>query len=148
MLFSMPGVPSIYYGSEWGITGDAKRAQRQRPAPRHPRGSAAPARNRPGSFHPALIHLRQNNSLPCRLAIYQQLLVHNTHLAFRRNWEQTICGGSSQRGLKTRFNCKSQLKLDPNGRICWIPTQNTTGSNSPLLIELAANSARILARKH
>jgi glycosidase len=32
LLFTMPGVPSIYYGSEWGIRGEKRAGEQKRPS--------------------------------------------------------------------------------------------------------------------
>jgi len=85
LLFSLPGVPSIYYGSEWGITGKKTRysdlplrpqlnleeADRTAPQPRLPEDLTRLARARKSSAA-----LREGN--------YQQLLVQSEQLVFAR----------------------------------------------------------------
>ena len=44
LLFGMPGVPAVYYGSEWGVQGDKKDGD---PTLRHTRSRVWPARAPP-----------------------------------------------------------------------------------------------------
>ncbi|HMD90427.1 MAG TPA: alpha-amylase family glycosyl hydrolase [Anaerolineaceae bacterium] len=85
LLFSLPGVPSIYYGSEWGISGKRTRysdlplrpqlnleeAIQTAPQPRLPVDLARLAGIRKNS-----VALREGN--------YEQLLVQNEQLVFTR----------------------------------------------------------------
>jgi cyclomaltodextrinase len=85
LLFAMPGVPSVYYGSEWGITGrkgggsdralrpslELAQVARESPHPRLAEAIARLARARAAS--PAL-----------RLGDYRQLFVGPEQLAFER----------------------------------------------------------------
>ena len=91
LLFTMPGVPSIYYGSEWGIKGTRSRHSDEalRPAIRRPDPQGMP--------HPALadaIHrlseLRKH--LPAlQVGDYRELFVHPEQFAFaRRTHDQTV----------------------------------------------------------
>ena len=85
LLFSMPGVPSIYYGSEWGLTG-ARTPQSD--AVLRPRldldtiQRTAPQPDLPAALR-ALARIRQE--LPAlRAGDYRQLLVSSHQLAFSR----------------------------------------------------------------
>jgi glycosidase len=85
LLFSMPGIPSVYYGSEWGLPG-VKRA-----------GSDAPLRpfidlNQAGNQapHPDLADLIRklgwirHNSTALRQGTFQKLVVEHLQFAFLR----------------------------------------------------------------
>ena len=85
LLFTMPGVPSIYYGSEWGILGE-KRNGDDRPLRPALELSAA----KQNSAHPdlaetiaRLARIRRENSA-LRNGTYQQLYVSHEQLAFAR----------------------------------------------------------------
>lgn len=89
LLFTMPGVPSIYYGSEWGI-GGAKAAGDDGPLRPALRLSATAAQ----APHPdltcaiaRLARLRQQQHA-LRHGDYRQLYVDHTRLAFTRRSEQ------------------------------------------------------------
>ncbi|WNG46637.1 alpha-amylase [Archangium minus] len=85
LLFTLPGVPSIYYGSEWGQTGRKEGGDDRplRPALTEPPGPAKPP-------HPGLreaitrfASLRHQHEA-LRQGSYRELLVRNEQLAFAR----------------------------------------------------------------
>jgi glycosidase len=85
MLFTMPGVPSIYYGSEWGIGGRKQGGDDGPPPPRHRlarrrTGHAAPRtagpHRPPGRPSPAVCALQGTD--------YTQLHVTNEQFAYLR----------------------------------------------------------------
>ncbi|MEA5078801.1 MAG: alpha-amylase family glycosyl hydrolase [Anaerolineaceae bacterium] len=92
LLFTMPGVPSIYYGSEFGLTG--KRTQNDDSDLRPCLDLAALQQNCPQPHLPAalarLAALRQ--SLPAlKQGDYQQVWVNHEQLIFARSFEgQTV----------------------------------------------------------
>ncbi len=92
LLFTMPGVPSIYYGSEFGLTG--KRTQNDDSDLRPCLDLAAMQQNCPQPHLPAalarLATLRQ--SLPAlKQGDYQQVWVNHEQLIFARSFEgQTV----------------------------------------------------------
>jgi cyclomaltodextrinase / maltogenic alpha-amylase / neopullulanase len=85
LLFTMPGIPSIYYGSEWGLEG---RKIDGRDQPLRPSLDLASASQ--SSPHPELAeliaHLAQirHNSPALRYGNYRQLFVSHEQLAFAR----------------------------------------------------------------
>jgi glycosidase len=89
LLFTIPGVPSIYYGSEWGIAGKRTRTSDRdlRPALELP-GMAGTAP------HPELIQTItrlariRHGSTALRQGDYQPLLVRHEQLAFSRQADQ------------------------------------------------------------
>ena len=91
LLFTMPGVPSLYYGSEWGIKGTRSRHSDEALRPAIPRPDPQ------GMPHPTLadaIHQlsRIRNQLPAlQDGEYQELFVHPEQFAFaRRTHDQTV----------------------------------------------------------
>ncbi len=88
LLFTLPGVPSLYYGSEWGQTGRKEGGDDRplRPALPEPPGPARPP-------HPGLreaiagfISLRHQHEA-LRRGRYRELLVRNEQFAFARETE-------------------------------------------------------------
>ncbi len=84
ILFAMPGVPSIYYGSEWGISGDKGQANDVvlRPALNLTDAAAAPHPWLAG-FIAQLAEIRRA-SPALRYGDYRQLHVSPEQLAFQR----------------------------------------------------------------
>ncbi len=88
LLYAMPGVPSIYYGSEWGITGTK---QNQSDAALRPALDLNQISQRPpGEASPDLIHalrafaqIRQQ-STALQMGAYQEVHVASEQLAFLR----------------------------------------------------------------
>lgn len=79
LLFGMPGIPCIYYGSEWGEPGEkapdndyALRPCFDEPQP-----------NELTELIKKLIHIRQNNDALCN-GSYQNIVVQNHQLVFER----------------------------------------------------------------
>lgn len=79
LLFGMPGIPCIYYGSEWGEPGEkapdndyALRPCFDEPKP-----------NELTELIKKLIHIRQNNDALCN-GSYQNIVIQNHQLVFER----------------------------------------------------------------
>jgi cyclomaltodextrinase len=85
LLFTMPGIPSIYYGSEWGITG--KRSSRSDQALRPHLDYSQISQNSPHPDLPGVIsrlaHIR-HHSPALRSGNYRPLLVKSEQLVFAR----------------------------------------------------------------
>jgi len=78
LLFTMPGIPCLYYGSEWGIEGEKKEGDRAlRPA------LEAPKENDLTAYLAKLIRLRKE-SAALRGGGYKTVHVANRQLAFLR----------------------------------------------------------------
>ena len=83
LLFGMPGIPCLYYGSEWGEAGEkapdndyALRPYFEKPKP-----------NELTEFIKKLIHLRQKSDALCS-GSYQNVVITNHQLIFERAAEQ------------------------------------------------------------
>jgi glycosidase len=84
LLFSMPGVPSIYYGSEWGLTGQ------RTPTDDHDlRPTLDLDQLRAGSPQPELpaLLIRQNTTA-LKQGDYREVFVASEQFAFSRNAER------------------------------------------------------------
>jgi cyclomaltodextrinase / maltogenic alpha-amylase / neopullulanase len=81
LLFTLPGVPSLYYGGEWGQTGRKEGGDDRplRPALPEPPGPASPLRE----TLTRLIALRHQQEL-LRRGSYRELVVRSEQLAFAR----------------------------------------------------------------
>ncbi len=145
LLFTMPGIPSIYYGSEWGIQGMRSDHSDKELRPAIHLDRLHQPETDLEVFIRQLIHLRQNCPA-LQAGDYQQLLIQNTHLAFRRNWE-----GESVVVVLNAAENPVQLQIPLETGSSWEdlldPTLEITAADGVLRVELPANSARILARK-
>jgi cyclomaltodextrinase len=85
ILFTMPGVPSIYYGSEWGISG--QKAENSDEPLRPPLNLAEVSQTSP---HPALCQTIsrlseiRKHSAALKYGAYQSLFVRHEQFAFAR----------------------------------------------------------------
>ncbi len=88
LLYTMPGVPSIYYGSEWGLEGSKKPGDDSPLRPRLDLGSA-PQTGRQPELNQTLSRLAEirRNSPALRHGNYHQLAVNSEQLAFARQTE-------------------------------------------------------------
>ena len=78
LLFGMPGVPSVYYGSEWGMEGDKRNGDPTlRPA------VEKPTENDLTAWVAALAHARTGSKALCR-GNYRNVLVQPKQLIFER----------------------------------------------------------------
>ena len=85
LLFTMPGIPSIYYGSEWGLEGKRKNGSDKSLRPHlglSSMGQSGPHRDLVKVIS-RLSQIRQN-SLALRYGDYQQIFVTHEQLAFAR----------------------------------------------------------------
>lgn len=87
LLFTMPGVPSIYYGSEWGIEG--KRTPTDDSMLRPCLDLESLLRSRPADL-PDVVHRLAGlrlASMALRRGAYRQLHVASRQIVFERKWE-------------------------------------------------------------
>ncbi len=86
LLYTMPGIPSIYYGSEYGVPG---RKAGDSDAPLRPSIAQLEAGPREPDLAPVLVRLaRLRQRLPAlRRGSYSELLVGARQFAFLREWE-------------------------------------------------------------
>jgi glycosidase len=86
LLFTMPGVPSVYLGSEWGIEGARTRGDDRPLRPPLPTPEAAQALGRHPDLAPFIARLAAiRRHLPAlRHGTYRQLFIASEQLAFER----------------------------------------------------------------
>jgi len=146
ILYAMPGVPSVYYGSEWGIGGDKGQANDAvlRPALRLHEATA----NAPHPWLPAhlaaLAGIRQG-SPALRHGDYRQLHVSAEQFAFRRLVDEDVAVV-----IVNAAATDVALDLDPgleDGRTLidgLDPDTAITVESGRVRVELSPTSARIL----
>lgn len=79
LLFGMPGIPCIYYGSEWGAEGQKQNGDNDlRPC------FDLPVQNELSNYISKLILIRKNSRALC-FGSYKNILVTNRQLVFERN---------------------------------------------------------------
>ncbi len=91
LLFTMPGIPSIYYGSEWGIKGEKGQGASTDDAIR-PSLNLSELTNSDVALTEHikyLIQKRQNSKALC-LGTYEKIFVKNEQFAFARKFENKI----------------------------------------------------------
>ncbi|MCU6747431.1 alpha-amylase family glycosyl hydrolase [Faecalicatena acetigenes] len=82
LLFGMPGIPCIYYGSEWGEEGEKAPGSDHALRPCF----SAPNANELTDFIRTLIHIRKNSPALCSGG-YENILITNHQLIFERRTE-------------------------------------------------------------
>jgi cyclomaltodextrinase len=87
-LFTLPGIPSVYYGSEWGMLGIKGQSSDEM---LRPEVTAVPdlSDNKLFKYTQLLTHIRKNN-ITLREGNYLQLFVANQHFVFQRYTENDL----------------------------------------------------------
>ncbi len=145
LMFSMPGVPSIYYGSEFGIRGEKNPGDEPlRPALALSELQQDPDKQR--LIEPLKKLIRAKRELPAlQTGVYHQLHLANKQFAFSRECEQGFA--------LTTINAAdtpAQIHLDlPGGYSGCLkdilqPESVFSGENGALSLVLEPNSARLL----
>jgi len=81
MIFTMPGIPCVYYGSEWGAEGKKENSDKAlRPS------FDTPIKNKLTEFISNLSGIHKNNKALC-YGGYENLTVTNKQLVFKRSFE-------------------------------------------------------------
>ena len=88
LLFTMPGVPSVYYGSEWGIRGEKGQGATTDDALR-PSLNLEELKNSNNDLveHIKALVQKRQNSKALRLGVYEKIFVKNEQFAFSRKYE-------------------------------------------------------------
>lgn len=148
LLYGLPGIPSIYYGSEFGIEGrkghGAEADAPLRPMLRYEDYREAVDTNPLTKLLAALGRIRHETPA-LRCGQYRQLLLQTTHFAFSR-----VCEGSA--AIVTVNNADHvvtmELQVEHGDYIGALTGTKATAENGVLHIELAANSGEIWRRAH
>jgi glycosidase len=147
LLFTMPGVPSIYYGSEWGISGMKQPADdwSLRPCLTGPTALPEAAQPELAATIAHLAEIRQQTDA-LRRGSYRQLSVAAEQMAFARQWEDeyvvvAVNASDTPAALRLPVNLPDGQTLDDR----LAPDQQFTVHNGTLLLEtVPAYGARIL----
>ena len=109
LLYGMPGIPTVYYGSEWGIKGDKKEGDRAlRPALFEPKENELTASIR--AFAGA-----RKQSRALMYGDYRQLVVTNKQLVFERSIEGErviVAVNADTESFTAHFDARSGLGTD------------------------------------
>lgn len=149
LLFSMPGVPSVYYGSEWGITGEKRDGNDRvlRPALTLP---PSPDVNRQ-PWLPSYIARLAEIRLGSRALTdgdYRQVHVASEQFAFCRRVDEDVAVVTVNAGgdeIVVQLEADSAEIEDGTELVDRLdPTVTTTVRNGSFSIPLAPGSARIL----
>ena len=156
MLYTLPGVPAIYYGSEFGIEGRKERHSDDslRPALNYEDYKNAVETNSCTKLVAALGKIRQNTPALC-YGEYKELLLQTTHFAYARELDgksvittvnngdhevsMNIPAGNSAEyvgalsGKKVAVvDGRIQITVDGNSGEIWIPTEMYKDSFAPI----------------
>lgn len=156
MLYTLPGVPAIYYGSEFGIEGKKERFSDDslRPALQYEDYRDAIHTNSYTRLIAALGKIRQNTPALC-YGDYQELMLQNTLFAYARTLDgktvittvnngdndafmDLVCGNSAEYvGALTgeRISANDgliQVQVPANAGEIWIPAELCTESLAPI----------------
>ena len=156
MLYTLPGVPAIYYGSEFGIEGRKERHSDAslRPALNYENYKNAVKTNDCTKLIAALGKIRQNTPALC-YGEYKELLLQTTHFAYARildgksvittvnnadnDVQMNLQAGNSTEYVGTLTGEKItvnggciQLKVSANSGEIWIPAEMYSDSFAPI----------------
>lgn len=98
LLFTMPGIPAVYYGSEFGIEGDKKNGDDCL------RGAYEPQQPTELTEHISKLARFHTSSLPLCAGSYRQLQLQNHHYAFAREYEGETVVSMINAGEDFTFN--------------------------------------------
>lgn len=87
VLFTLPGIPSIYYGSEWGIEGKRTKTSDDMLRPQLSLSEKDGQDSELAEYISALGHIHEENS-QLHQGIYKELLLTNRQYAFARSNEE------------------------------------------------------------
>ncbi len=147
LLFTMPGIPSIYYGSEWGLPGRKGRGSDQALRPRLELDEAA--RRAPHPNLPEVIArlaaLRQA-SPALQDGNYRQLLVQSEQMAFARQSDsERVIVAVNAAGKPTRVSLALPAEYAGAELIDLLnPGERFRAEGAALSLELPAGWARVL----
>ncbi len=169
MLYTLPGIPSIYYGSEFGIEGRKERGSDDslRPALNFDDYKDAIKTNDYTRLISKLGKIRQNTPALC-YGDYKELELQTTHFAYERTLDGksvVITVNNSDRSVSMNLPCSNskeyvgaltgehiavadgriQVTVSANSGEIWIPSESTGKSFAP--IELLEITKEILPAK-
>ena len=124
LLFTMPGVPSIYYGSEWGIKGEKGQGASTDDAIRPFLNLEDFANDNEIITHIKSLVQKRQHSKALRLGTYEKIFVKNEQLAFSRKYEGetaiiVLNVSDNQENISFQYEGK-QYNLLLQGKTSWI----------------------------
>jgi len=156
LLYTLPGIPSIYYGSEFGIEGRKERSSDDslRPALKYENYKDAVQNNPYTKLIAALGKIHRNTPALC-YGDYRELELQTTHYAYARTFEgKTViitvnngdndvhmdlaCGESTEYvGALTGERASSsgrriQVRIPANSGEIWLPAEICSESHAPI----------------
>ena len=151
LLFSMPGVPSIYYGSEWGLQGRKTRGSDWALRP-----SLELEQVRSDAPHPelvqaiALLAQVRSGSAALRYGSYRRLNVSHEQLAFLRQARaEAVVVAVNAAGAPARLELKIPPEAQATGTARWTdrlePSLSLESRGGRLELEVPPRGARILS---
>ena len=142
MLYTLPGVPSVYYGSEFGIEGKKEKGNDYllRPQLNYEDYKDAIETNPYANFIAKLGKIRQETPALC-YGDYQELLLQTTHFAYARNYE-------GQSVIVTVNNGDNEAYVDVQAGVCAEYVGALSGArvavqDGRLRVNVAGNSGEI-----
>ena len=142
MLYTLPGVPSIYYGSEFGIEGRKERHSDAslRPALNYEDYKNAAETNSCTKLIAALGKIRQNTPALC-YGEYKELLLQTTHFAYAR-----VLDGKSVITTVNNGDCEAVMNLQAGNSAEYVGTltgERVAVSDGRIQVKVSANSGEI-----
>lgn len=155
MLYTLPGIPSIYYGSEFGIEGRKERGSDDslRPALKFDDYKDAVKTNPYTSLIASLGKIRRNTPALCH-GDYKELELQTTHFAYERTLDGRsviVAVNNSSNDVNMNLACGNceeyvgaltgekvcvndghiQVRVPANSGEIWIPADSINESNAP-----------------
>ncbi len=156
MLYTLPGIPSIYYGSEFGIEGRKERFSDDslRPALNYEDYKDAAKSNPLARLIAALGRIRQNTPSLC-YGDYKELELHTTHFAYERTFDDKsviVTVNNSDNKVNMNLDCRNskeyvgaltgehiyvndghiQICVSENSGEIWLPAEACSESFAPV----------------
>lgn len=143
LLFTLPGIPSVYYGSEWGIEGKKNQNSDAPLRPAVGADSLSDRKNKLWEYISMLCNIHKKYK-ELTEGVYQELLLANRQYIFSRKLEHTaivVLVNNDEKPATLRLPDFMQINqlLD-----CFEEKQIEKSENGNYVIELPANSGRIL----
>ena len=113
LLFTMPGVPSIYYGSEWGIEGIKQNGSDDDLRPELDLNNIE-SKNKNIYEHIKKLGKIRSETKSLKYGDYKQVLIRNEQYIFRRSFEGEsiyIALNLSQNPIELEFDCNDKTFL-------------------------------------
>ena len=146
LLFAMPGIPSIYYGSEWGIEGMKQNGSDAGLRPSLAIDELSDVEGTALAKHIQRLGNIRKQSPALKYGLYEQVLVKNEQLVFKRTFEEeniiTVLNLSHQKStltFKVPFN-NSMRNLLEEGK-------SYEAEGGQLTVQVPAYSGMILTEK-